>query len=396
MTFVQFFSERVRMVWRPQHPHNSIVKAFAAAALVMMAGCQSISDIDTAALEAELVKKQAAEIREIGIETVGTGPTSIALILDSPSNEKQKGFRDGATLAMKDLCAGALTLLMANDGTRVGILDAIQNTKPDLIAFTTGIAEGNGTVEKLIRLDVPLIALGYSGSTKIHSFVPNGLDSMIAGLRYAISGQKNRVVLVVPKNQAILARARISRALGSSIRLLKTIPYDPANASTGFSNKNLQLLKDADIVAFAGSDSRISKMAAVVQSGRVNSSRVTLVGNDNWPSTLIQSVAQPGTIIATRDNSGLNLIERRYRNAYGKSLSQSAAFAYDIVAVAAGIVRKNGKPGIPKSALQSPSGFRGATGLFRFRDNGRVERLYQIAMIENGELKIIDEGQTGF
>lgn len=46
--------------------------------------------------------------------------------------------------------------------------------------------------------------------------------------------------------------------------------------------------------------------------------------------------------------------------------------------------------------LTSSQGFRAATGLFRFRPDGRIERRMIVHRIENGGLKIIQEEGEGF
>ncbi len=375
---------------------NTAHKAVAFGLMAAMVGCQSISDIDTAALEAELIQKEAAQNAKAGIETLGSGTTRVALVLNSNSEGKEQQFRNGAALAMRDLGAQSLTLLIIKDLADPNVLKSIENPKPDLVAFSDN-ASGNQNVSTAIRrVDAPLISLGYSTSAKIYSFVPDGLDSLIAGVRYAANGNAKHVVLVSPKNRASIATARLTKALGSGTKVDGTIAYDPANASLGFSNKDMELLQGADIVAFSGSDARIATMIAQLKDQQAGSGGKLFVGNNRWTSALLKGPKQAGTIVAVRDKSGMNLIAKRYQQAFGTPLTETAAFAYDVVAVAAGIVRKNGSSGIARKALQVPSGFRGSTGLFRFRDRGRVERLYQTAVIEKGSLKIIDKGPVGF
>ncbi len=70
--------------------------------------------------------------------------------------------------------------------------------------------------------------------------------------------------------------------------------------------------------------------------------------------------------------------ERRYRTLFGQASPRLATLAYDAVALAAVLSRIGGRPGFDTLTLTNPSGFAGLDGVFRFGQDGVVERALAI------------------
>ena len=77
-----------------------------------------------------------------------------------------------------------------------------------------------------------------------------------------------------------------------------------------------------------------------------------------------------------------SLFKRRFAASFGKPPGPLAALAYDAAAVAALLGQRPGAD-FSARALVDARGFEGASGLFRFRDDGLSERSY--AIVEVGE-----------
>ncbi|MDZ7603618.1 MAG: hypothetical protein U1A06_19825, partial [Hoeflea sp.] len=90
------------------------------------------------------------------------------------------------------------------------------------------------------------------------------------------------------------------------------------------------------------------------------------------------------------------VLAARFTAKFGRSPTYDAATGYDAVAVAAGLVRSGGAEAITVANLTSTQGFRAATGLFRFRPDGRIERRMVVHRIENNKLSVIQEEGEGF
>ena len=79
--------------------------------------------------------------------------------------------------------------------------------------------------------------------------------------------------------------------------------------------------------------------------------------------------------------------EGRYTSLYGKSPPRLATLAYDSTALAAVLAkRSHGSNAYSRSAITNPNGFAGIDGIFRFLDNGTVERGLAILSFRNGRI----------
>ena len=80
-----------------------------------------------------------------------------------------------------------------------------------------------------------------------------------------------------------------------------------------------------------------------------------------------------------------DLVERfnsKYSGAYGSEPPRIASLAYDAVSLASGLARKGD---FSTTAITDAAGFQGQNGLFRFRQDGLIERgLAILEMTANG------------
>ena len=91
---------------------------------------------------------------------------------------------------------------------------------------------------------------------------------------------------------------------------------------------------------------------------------------------------------------------RRYRNTYGATPPRIATLAYDITALAAVLARATSAPGqapdFSVGRLTDPSGFSGIDGLFRFSEQGTVQRGLAILEMNGKALREIDSAPQSF
>jgi hypothetical protein len=103
-----------------------------------------------------------------------------------------------------------------------------------------------------------------------------------------------------------------------------------------------------------------------------------------------------GTLIAMVEPEGATMIAERYQRHYKRALSTDAAYAYDAIAVASGIVRTKGPEGMNAQNLTSKVGFRGVTGLFRMTPAGTVERKMSLYSLNGGKLSLLGTTPASF
>lgn len=92
--------------------------------------------------------------------------------------------------------------------------------------------------------------------------------------------------------------------------------------------------------------------------------------------------------------------EQRYRMLYGNAPPRLATLTYDATALATVLARngfqRGAHPDFTRSALTNPNGFAGIDGIFRFRNDGLVERGLAVLEIRHGDLKVIDPAPRTF
>jgi hypothetical protein len=103
------------------------------------------------------------------------------------------------------------------------------------------------------------------------------------------------------------------------------------------------------------------------------------------------------------------LFVARYQQAYGSDPLRIAGLGYDAVALAATLVRNarqgqvtaaSAAPGqwigLDRNSITVPTGFAGVDGIFRFRQDGRVERGLAVLGVERSSYSIVDPAPAAF
>jgi branched-chain amino acid transport system substrate-binding protein len=101
---------------------------------------------------------------------------------------------------------------------------------------------------------------------------------------------------------------------------------------------------------------------------------VQLLGSGLWddPSTAGEPALYGGWFAASPLDQR-RAFESRFQAAYGRSPPRLASLAFDAAALAA-VLGKRGREPFSREAILNPSGFTGVDGLFRFTDQGLVQR----------------------
>lgn len=357
-------------------------------ALAVLTGCQSASTPDVLA-SAEQENQSAAPGTST---TVGAGSAQVALFIDRGIPASADDYRDGAALAVKELGAGTLALtvhdLQAGSGDPAGQVKkaASDGTKffigsPSLAKAVATGASGSAFVLLASEPDSAGVAI-----------VSDEIDGLIEVAAYAAGAGRTEIMAVSghPLSEAQVQRLRSGmKKAGAN---LLDIVTDPSSAA---GKKSLAKLGDVQAVLLIGSDAP-KVIAPILRQGGVLRADVPFLGTGAWPADSYSEPALEGSLLALVDQSALKRISTRFQAAYGRPLSLEAAYAFDAVAVASGIVRAKGDQGLTNDALRTASGFAGATGVFRFDAKGRVERRFAIYRLVRGKPSLLDAAPAGF
>jgi len=128
----------------------------------------------------------------------------------------------------------------------------------------------------------------------------------------------------------------------------------------------------------------------------IDPDQVQFLGTGLWddPTLGNEPALVGGWFAAPPPDASARFIEH-FTAAYGYRPPRIATLAYDAVALAAALSRGIA-PDFSRSAITSPSGFVGTDGIFRFQDNGVVDRGLAVLEVSEDGPKVIDPAPTTF
>lgn len=358
--------------------------------------CQSVDTND--ALEIAPVPAMPASD-----EVLGTGSVKVALIVargaPGQAGAEAVQYRNGAVLAMSDLGADYITLnVLGSGGDAAAARDKTSQAVNDgvrLIIGPASVAELDAVAGQRKRGQPPVLALVDNGAKRaagVFTLRSDEIDGALAvGSYAAATGKGDILVIAGPGGLSRDATARLKKGLEKNGgRLLGVAEFSAPGALTGAGN----LASRAQaVIILAGAN---PEQAIVAIRGNGLAADALVLGTAQWGRQHQTSAALAGALLPVADQSGLREIEARMRAAYGQPMSMEAAYGYDAVALAAGLVRAVGPDGLQPSVLKQPVGFKGATGAFRFGDDGTVARLYGIYRTSKDGLKPVQPVAEGF
>jgi hypothetical protein len=340
-------------------------------------------------------------------ENIGKGKVLVSMLLNRSGSLKTgndaANYRDGAALAVKSLGIDYITLSIKNTQSVVASIAAAvsdelkNNTSMFIIEGEPQLIKN--TLSFLNNKNIPVVSLGADSlgtKSKFYTFQPDGIDTLIAGLRFAAANGKKKLVVILSNTQPAADIRRIKKYAAGHADLIDTITYKKNENSKTFVQRHLKALSSANVIALAGKSNMMAGMAGSIGSLATTADAPMIIGRADWPADTWKKTTNNGVIIATPDSSSLKLVSGRFQKEYSRPMPLSAAYAFDVVAIAAGLARVKNTNTISRSSLEGKAGFRGATGIFRFKKDGSVERLYKMSQVRQGKLSTIQEIATGY
>jgi hypothetical protein len=245
----------------------------------------------------------------------------------------------------------------------------------------------------------PVLALAdnFAGGPGVYAVRLSEADSAAAGAAgLAAKGSKKFVLLVAAGANASAVEKRVANSLSIyGATLAVTLPYSAGDGGTKAVNDMGSLVDAPDAIVIASGDNNPSQILAALKSKGIPGKAVAVVGTNRWLEHPIEPLFE-GSYIATLDPSETGPIADRFKTTYNYSADANVAYAYDMVALTAGIASAVGPGGFNKQVLENRSGFRGSTGLFRFRADGSSERSMPFYQVQKGALKLVAKSTSGY
>jgi ABC-type branched-subunit amino acid transport system substrate-binding protein len=203
---------------------------------------------------------------------------------------------------------------------------------------------------------------------------------------YAVSKGLRSYALLAPENdygRRVEAALRAETAArGGTVGLTQFYQRGDREAAAAARLLAAQIKRtpvQALLIAESGSVLRATGPALLI--GGVNMGTVKLLGTGAWAGGDAQrEPTLAGGWFASPDPALRADFEQRFRAAYNRPPSRIASLGYDAVMLAVQAAQAGRQDAVSRASLERPAGFTGADGLFRFRQDGSIER--SLAILE--------------
>ncbi len=372
------------------------------------------------------------------------GPVRVALLLPLTGAHSQIGqdMLDAAQIALFDL-AGERFELMPRDtgGTRLGASRAARGALQEGASLIIGplfASSVEGVAKHTRRVSVPVLSFSTDRTVAgngvfVMGFLPE--TQILRVVSFARTQGLSRFAILTP---ATPYGETVMRALEDATTLnnaeLTNVSYYPATGDVTEIVREFALYDDrrrameAQQAQLIGKTDEISQQALALLALRetigelpydavvlpdggprllavspllpyydIDPAEVRLLGTGQWddPTVRLEPALHGGWFAAPLPEARARF-ETRFEGAYGRKPVRLATLAYDAAALSAVLARAEGGPNFSIQALASPNGFVGQDGIFRFREDGVVERGLAVLEVRGDGFRVVDQPPTTF
>jgi len=197
---------------------------------------------------------------------------------------------------------------------------------------------------------------------------------------FSVSKGLRSYALLAPENDygrrveaALRAEAAARGATVGVTQFYTRTDRDAATAARALATQLRRTPVQAILIAESGSVLRATGPALLI--GGVNMGQVKLLGTGAWAGGDAQrEPTLAGGWFASPDPAVRADFEQRYRTAFNRAPSRIASLGYDGVMLAIDAAKSNRQDTLSRAVLERAEGFSGADGVFRFRQDGSIER----------------------
>ena len=343
-------------------------------------------------------------------EAVGTGPVRVAMILPQTASGAAgiagTELANAAKMAMQDFGGNRFQLVIKDtkgQPAEASILAAqARDEGASLVLgplFSANVSSASGVTEPA---KIPMIAFSSDVARArpgvyLLSFPPD--VDIRRTLSYGFSLGANKVVALLPESSyGRLAERELKRAyneLGGQIVSIIRYPRD-ADAIFTAAQSAVQPLEFANAIYIPEGGRVPALILDTLKNSGVDLREKQIMGSGQWTSTSNKESVLNGAIFAGADKSNMGQFAERYKTIYGNDPTITAALGYDAISLTAELLKRDATAPFSASQIQSRGGFRGATGIFRFEADGRLQRALVVNRLEQGQPVIVSPAPVSF
>ena len=134
---------------------------------------------------------------------------------------------------------------------------------------------------------------------------------------------------------------------------------------------------------------------ALVQGG-IDPHHVQFMGTSAWLGDAMREPTLAGGWYVSPDPGARTDFDARYQSVFNAQPARVARLGYDAVALATTLARNGGPQGFGRGAIENREGFAGSDGLFRFDNDGSIERGLAIMEVRANTVGVLDPAPHRF
>jgi hypothetical protein len=367
-----------------------------------LTACQSDVDGIAKNVKTNDIKPPSSEVEE----SFGENGAEITLLMQKGSTGLYEGpsrdVREGAALSLGELGANQAFVKVVDISSAAAVPAEVAAAKSRNAALLVSyLPPATAAAVAALPADQrpPLLNLGAEvpvATGNVYNLVSSETDSALEGVRAAFASGHKKVIVYAQRDLPQTADQRLADAIrASGGTFLGVNRYDLTDASAAATvQASKPQLQTADTVLILGRTSITTTIEGAIKAG--GQSNLNFIGTSAWPPQTYRETTANGTLIAMVEPEGASLISERYQRHYKRPLTTDAAYGYDAIAIASGIIRTKGPTGLNAETLTSKVGFRGVTGLFRLTPSGQAERRLSLYAISGGKLNVLATAPASF
>lgn len=288
-----------------------------------------------------------------------------------------KGTSTGAQIATQEAISNGADLILGplfSESVRTAsVASAPHNV--NIIGFTT---DQNAVTANSF-------AMGFLPQTQVRTI-----------LKYALTQGKSSFSIIVPQGQYgdIIKRTAQQFLQQNNVRgiHIHEINGNTLDLERLYSNMAAQ---KSDAILIATDLTTANSVSNFLLAKGLENQHTQRMGLGLWDNTQRSySSALDGAWYAAPSPQQRERFTRMYENSYGSPPPRIASMGYDATALAISLQKQGAS--YKKESLTIPNGFYGIDGIFRFNQNGLVERGLAIMSFANGRTMILKDAPKGF
>ncbi len=347
-------------------------------------------------------------------QTPGAGAPRVALLLplSAPGKLGQiaRAMKKSAELAMVDAGNPGITLVAKDTrGTAGGARLAAQAATEEGAKLILGplLASSVKAVKPVAAgAGVPVIAFSSQssvagGGVYLMSFLPEEeVDNVI---RYAVKAGKRNIAALIPQSDygTIVGRALRTAAKRHGASIVAEERY--VRTTTGISAPAARMARKLggaskiDALFFPEGPKLVRTAGDILNRNGIAPGTVQLLGTGLWDTAAIRTTPLAiGGWYAGVEPRLVRYFADHYAKTYGSTPPRIASLAYDATSLAIALGRSPDGTPFSQAQILNPEGYQGMNGLFRFREDGRIQRGLAILQVTATGPQVVEQAPARF